>query len=158
MPDNDGFDRARTSSNHELKRQLLGKDYEKRQRSGHSSKGIQRAVSASETTLERQGAHPQQSVKAEIDSEEDAGRSSLGKRKRYRPIQADEKAVTTEGVTAQDDRQVPEDYGDQLKSSYRPVQSAVDKTLDEGRNKQTSHQRRKRKRKERLRKEKHQES
>ena len=117
IPDDDQVDRLKMSSNHELKRQLLGRDYEKRQRAKRDLNLSQQAIPMPRTATDRKGPHSQISQKVETDSEEDAGRSSLGKRKRNRPLQAEKRAAMNEGA----DEGADEDKGQALSnSSGRP--------------------------------------
>lgn len=97
--------------------------------------------------MNRGSSHKQQSKRPEVDSEEEAGRSSLGKRKRNRPDQADKRTVTSEEAKEQDEKQSFGDNGRQLKSLVVPSSPQPEGALQELCAEQTSGQRNRKKKK-----------
>ena len=95
----DEVDRRKLSSNSELKRQLLGRDFEKKQKMDRKD---QQDVLTSRTAVNEKAAFQEPLRKVEVDSDEDAGRSSLGKRKWKRSLQAGKHAAVTEEVKEKD--------------------------------------------------------
>ena len=115
IQNDDEVDRQKLSSNNQLKRHLLGRDFEKRERADRKG---QQKVLASRTAVNGRATLRKPLPKVEVDSDEDAGRSSLGKLKRKRPFQTEEHAAMSGEANEKDKERT-------LSDDVRPIKDAV---------------------------------
>lgn len=106
-------ERTKTSTD-KLRKQMLGK----RQRGGHA--GLERIGGPRNTAVPRKGVH--QAVKDDQDSEEDEGRSAVGKKRKHisEPVSTLETQADLDGLNCADSnsssvlRKAPNSYLDEL--------------------------------------------
>ena len=136
--------RQRLFSNNQLKRQLLGRDFEKKQSTDRKSS---QDIMIPGTAVNRKAALQQPLRRIEMDSDDNAGRSSLGKSKRKRMPLAEERAAMEEKAKKGDKEPPLSDDAGLPQDAITPIQQKHKTTADIVSARRTSKKRKKKSRK-----------